>query len=269
MTERSRYANSNEDDIDSNLLSNAQRLVVAYAVSVALLIGAIVFSYIILRGVIATQQQLNTLKVDVNNINLAINDSVSVVTDYRLERRKPNPSSRLLDLIKARVISTQADIQAFKQALEHASTGLETSPAWPELSWITDSSEGELHWKLESYLLQLNYILTNTGQVIGDQNMQLMPVDAAGAKDAALSHGYEKASNQLSSLIDVYSQRIESLHRMLTILVVGSMLLLSILVVTPLWRRLIGEHRRLQSTHSKLRQIAFFDRVTGLPDTGN
>lgn len=41
------------------------------------------------------------------------------------------------------------------------------------------------------------------------------------------------------------------------------MLLISAVVVAPLWLRLISEHKRLESAHRKLSKVAYTDRETG------
>jgi EAL domain-containing protein (putative c-di-GMP-specific phosphodiesterase class I)/GGDEF domain-containing protein len=55
-------------------------------------------------------------------------------------------------------------------------------------------------------------------------------------------------------------------HRGLTGLVILVMMLVSALVVAPLWFRLLAEHGRLKEAHSSLFKIAYTDRETGLPN---
>ena len=56
------------------------------------------------------------------------------------------------------------------------------------------------------------------------------------------------------------------MHKVLTAFIIVVMLLISAVVVAPLWLRLISEHKRLESAHRKLSKVAYTDRETGLPN---
>ena len=255
-----------EDDIiDHRLVGGATRLVSAYVLSVLVLVGAILLSYTILRDLIENQQNLSHLKTQVSGISLSLNDSVNVMSDYHHELQRRNLNPRLLQLIKARVQSSLNELTELETLLLQSASSLESSDSWSEIQWITDASEFGLHWKLRSYLEQLALVLAAPDGGRGRSRL-IIPVDAAGARDGALSQGYLEASNQLSTIIQSHSTRVNSVHLILTWLVVVSMILLSVFVVIPLWIKVMREHARLQQTHEKLRQVAFTDRDTTLPN---
>ena len=70
----------------------------------------------------------------------------------------------------------------------------------------------------------------------------------------------------MKRLIADNSSRVDLVHKVLTAFIIVVMLLISAVVVAPLWLRLISEHKRLESAHRKLSKVAYTDRETGLPN---
>ena len=240
-------------------------MVWAYTLSLVLFVIAIVLSYTILRNTISTQKTLTEFNSQVHKLQLSITASVGTVSDYRLEYKKNSSNARLLQLIARRgnaSVEQLADIQ--NDLLTNVST-LKNNEVWPEINWIVSDEEHSLNSKLNIYLSQLTtlFATSNTRTSI---NMPQIPVEAAGARYGALFLGYEKASGQLQKLIADNSSRVDTVHKMLTAFIIIAVLLISAFVVAPLWLRLIREHKRLASAHSKLYKIAYTDRETGLPN---
>ena len=127
------------------------------------------------------------------------------------------------------------------------------------------NEEHSLDSKLTSYLGQMR-ALFNQNDNNAIVSVPQIPIEAAGARYGALFLGYEKASVQLKQLIADNSSRVDLVHKVLTAFIIVVMLLISAVVVAPLWLRLISEHKRLESAHRKLSKVAYTDRETGLPN---
>lgn len=268
--------------MDESLLDRAHRLKIGFGVSLFFLVLTICVSYAILDGVISTQQRLINFRTQVDEINLALADSNSVVTDLNLrtEKQEANRNVRLTQLIVKRIGSSVALFKELRAELHDKAELLKNSSAWSEISWVIENNKGGLHYSFGRYLHQLDLISSvteesdprygqlRTGQDVNNElvSLQMIPVDAAGARNGALSLGYQRSSAQLSEMIESYTFRVRTMHALLTLLVIVAMLLMSMLVVSPLWRGLLREHGRLQNTHGKLRELAYFDKETGLPN---
>ena len=240
-------------------------MVWAYTLSLVFFVVAITLSYTILRSTISTQKALTEFNSHIHKLQLSITASVGTVSDYRLEYKKNNSNTRLLQLIARRGKASVWQLAEIQNNLLTSADALENSSVWSEIRWIVSDEEQSLNSKLSSYLSQMRSLFA-TSNTHSSVTMPQIPVEAAGARYGALFQGYESASDQLQQLIADNSTRVDMVHKMLTALIISIMLLISAVVVAPLWLRLIREHRRLESAHSKLYKVAYTDRETGLPN---
>ena len=240
-------------------------MVWAYTFSVVFFVIAIALSYTILRGTISTQKALTEFNSQVHKLQLSITASVGSVSDYRLEYKKNNSNPRLMQLIARRANKSVEQLATLQRELKASSEDLKTNSVWPEISWIVTNEGHSLDSKLTSYLGQMR-ALFNQNDNNAIVSVPQIPIEAAGARYGALFLGYEKASVQLKQLIADNSSRVDLVHKVLTAFIIVVMLLISAVVVAPLWLRLISEHKRLESAHRKLSKVAYTDRETGLPN---
>lgn len=241
------------------------RLALAYVVSLLTLLLAIFISHSILENIITTQRTLTRVNTLVRDTQVALTDSIGVTNDHRTETKKDKPNQRLLQLISRRTNAPIEELTAQHLELKGATTDLQTTPVWEETRWILEDKPGSMNDKLGDYIHQIE---VSTAQSAGTDTPLLtqIPIEAAGARYGAMFVGYQKASDLLEEKLNENSTRIERVHRALTALMVVVILLISVLVVAPLWRRVVKEHLRLQEAHQNLHKIAYTDKATGLPN---
>lgn len=249
---------------DDRLLRRLNRLAVVYSVALLILIVTIGVSYLILRSAFATQQHLSDLDTHVHSLSLELVDSISVMRDARERMQYENANPRILDLIKGRISTTIASIDHISDLVWDTAERLEGSRVWDDIRWIVDNTDDGLHFQLGSYLSQMQLMAERDDSAAINRNRPPIPADAAAARNGNLWEGYQRASEQLSDLIELQSQRVNAIHYRLSQLVVVSMLLFSLLVVSPLWHGLVREHRGLRAARDQLREQAHVDSETGL-----
>lgn len=225
---------------------------------------AIVLSYSILQSIIATQRTLTRTNTLVTDIQLSIIDSGGILNDLKLELQKDRPNPRLIQLISRRAKESLLSLAEFHSQLVDMNDQLDGDVS-AEIAWIVDESDGSLNNMLASYMAQMNVVTEADYSEQRNRNTQV-PAEAAGARYGAIFLGYTKASDQLEAILEAKSLEIERVHKILTALVIGVFLLVSLLVIAPLWRKLINEHRKLREANSNLFHIAYTDRETGLPN---
>lgn len=248
----------------AQFVPGANRLMMAYGVSLAVLALAISMSYVILGDLMSTQRALSQASSHINDIKLAVTDSVGVLSDLNVEKKKSQVNTRLTSLITTRAVNTKEEIASKRAALLATRGLLEPTSVWPEVRVILDEDSSVLLGQLDSYIYQMSVMI---GAGSEDQDgAPHIPVEAAGARYGSLFQRLEKASDLVDQLVDAGSSRVVMMHRGLTALVILVMVLVSTLVVAPLWFKLLEEHKRLQKAHTKLFRIAYTDRETGLPN---
>ncbi len=242
----------------------ANRLMIAYGLSLVVLALAITVSYVILGELMSTQRALTQTRSHINDIKLAVTDSVGVLSDLKVEKKKTRVNTRLADLISKRAIASKEEISSKQTALFSTQDILQGTAVWPEVSAIVDQENSALNDQLNSYLRQMSILIGSTSA--DNSNTPNIPVEAAGARYGSLFQGLEDGARIVGDLVEKSSSRVELVHRGLTALVIIVMVLVSTLVVAPLWFKLLAEHKRLKLAHSKLFKIAYTDRETGLPN---
>ena len=150
-----------------------------------------------------------------------------------------------MQLIARRANKSVEQLATLQRELKASSEDLKTNSVWPEISWIVTNEGHSLDSKLTSYLGQMR-ALFNQNDNNAIVSVPQIPIEAAGARYGALFLGYEKASVQLKQLIADNSSRVDLVHKVLTAFIIVVMLLISAVVVAPLWLRLISELKRLQ-----------------------
>ena len=259
--------NSVDDSIDQQLVPSANRLVLAYGLSLLILVSAIATSYLILDKRISAQRTLIKATSYVQAIKLGVIESVSVLHDFKEENARENSNSRLKKLILKRANDSLQEISVRQIELLGTRDGLEKTKAWNEIKWIVDEEEGSLNDKLSNYRSHISALTAESES--NDSSaaaLPQVPLEAAGARYGTLFQGYQKASDQLKILVDESTYQVEMVHKVLTVLIILVLALVTILVVAPLWLKLLAEHKRLNSAHSKLFSIAYTDRETRLPN---
>lgn len=250
---------------DTDHVPKTAHAVAAYGFSLILLVIAIVVSYSILQNILSAQRVLTQTSTVVSDLKLSIVDTGSTINDLKLELKKENPNFRLIQLIQRRAKDSLKDLNRAQNQLINATGKLRSTEADEDLGWLADYSNSAINRKLESYMHQAE-VITDADYTAQDINLQQIPADAAGAKYGAIFNGYRDASAQLDELIQAKSASVVRSHKLLTASIIGVFLAVSLLVVAPLWRRLIVEHKKLKDAHTNLYQIAYTDRETGLPN---
>ncbi len=245
--------------------TQSSHLVMAYGISVVCLLAAIIISYSVIENAISTQRTLIRANTLVRDIQIAMTDSIGVINDYREESTKKRPNDRLLQLINRRAIANFKELEQHVTHINTVETDLRTTPVWHETRWFLERKEDSLSAMLGDYLNQMEIIASSTPGT-APQNLAQIPVEAAGARDGALFNGYQKAAELLEAKLDENSNRVERIHRTLTGLTIAVILLITCVVVAPLWRRFRKEHNRLERAHQELHEVAYTDRDTGLPN---
>ncbi len=250
---------------DQKRVPKSARIVATYVLSILTLLTAIFFSYSVLQNVITTQRTLTKVNTLVRDTQFAVTDSTAVLNDYRQEIKTSEPGSRLVQLITRRASNSVSELKTIKTAIENMTTKLEATPVWDEIKWIIEDKNDSLHEKLGDYIRQMELTTTQVEDT-STTTLTQIPVEAAGTRYGAMLVGYQKASDLLEEKINENSARIENVHRAITALIVTVVLLISIFVVVPLWRRVIREHQQLEEAHNNLYKIAYTDKATGLPN---
>ena len=247
----------------NEFISSTNPMVWAYGLSILFFVIAVALSYTILRGTIATQKSLTGFNSHVHELQLSITASVGTLSDYRLESKKSNSSTRLMQLIARRANTSVEHLTRIQNDVRQSGNALKNDVVRSKIQWIVTTEKDSLDSKLSSYIAQMKTLF---GTSTTDNSMPQIPLEAAGARYGALFQGYESASRQIQQLIADNATRVDTVHKWLTAFIIIVMLLISAVVVAPLWLRLIAEHKRLESAHTKLYKIAYTDRETGLPN---
>ena len=261
-----RYPLSSRNKPDSKLVAQATRLVIAFGISLVLLASAVVVGYLVLREQMMTQKYLAEANEHINVIHRTLNESVSLLQDFRDKSEATPPNMRLVQIIKRNINSTIDELDTQNHLLTTTMAKLEGTPDWDDFTWITSAGEGSREVLLQAYLNQMRRLVE---QDIGSEHnvkRPQIPAEAAGAPGGSLSNGFKKASEQVSENISRNSSHHEEVHARLTFLFLGMFFIVCFLIVLPLWRRLIREHKRHQSAHDKLHQFAYTDQETNLPN---
>ena len=261
MTKDHSFELLNGYDADTKLVSRINRLVIAYGVSLLTLAIAIAFSYVILNKVLSTQRTLTEINSHVNEILLSVTDSVGVLSDYRVDLKKQESDSRLGQLITKRAQASTAELAQKQAQLLETQDAISKTSAWSELQWIISDDDSSPNSMLTSYIRQMKLL---TAESTDQSHQPQIPVEAAGSRTGSLYLGLKEASNQLQEAIVKNADRVKSIHKAQTASVFGVMILVSLLVVAPLWLKLKSEHRRLNEAHKHLYKMAYTDRETGL-----
>lgn len=267
LTRNSRLTtNTADESLDKQLVPSANRLVVAYGLSLLVLVTVIATSYLIVKERLSTQRTLIQANSYVNGIKLGIIESVGVLHDLKIENKKTYSNARLKDLITKRAKTTLGEISSRQAELLGTREKLEKNKIWADISWIIEDKEDSLNNKLNDYRGHIE-ILTSDSPVNGTGSpLPQIPLEAAGARYGSLFQGYRQASDQLEKLVEQSTSSIQLAHKVVTALGILVLILVSILFVAPLWLKLLSEHKRLKKAHSKLAEIAYTDRETGLPN---
>ena len=248
------------------MVAQATRLVIAFGISLALLISAVVAGYVVLREQMVTQKYLAEANRHINVIHRTLNESVSLLQDFRDKSEATPPNIRLVQIIKRNINSIIDELDTQANLLITTMAKLEGTPDWDDFKWITSAGEGGREVLLQGYLNQMrNLVEQDVGSDYNVMRPQI-PAEAAGARHGSLSNGFRRASEQVLENISLNSSHIEEIHERLTFLILGMFFLMCFLIVLPLWRRLIREHIRHQSAHDKLHQFAYTDQETNLPN---
>lgn len=242
------------------------RLVVAYVVSLLALVLSITISYVILQNIIETQRTLHLVNTHINAIQLSVTDSVGVLNDYKFEQKKNQSNTRLMRLIEQRALASVDEISLRQKNLLATRDRLVKTNIWQALSWIFDTEGKSLNAKLSRYLTHIRNLLNEPSEQSESKQSLQIPVEAAGAKNGSMYNSFQQASIQLQDALDHNTTRIETVHQILTALVLSVMFLISLLVILPLLRKLSSEHQSLETANSSLFKIAYTDRETGLPN---
>ena len=252
--------------LDSKLVARATRLVVAYMISLVLLISAIVAGYVVLRHEMATQRALSEANTHINVIHRTINASVGLFVDLNDAANAKRTNPRLIQVIRQRINKTLTELDTRSSLLEVTKNRLEGSTHWNDFKWIYETLEDNQSGILNRYVGQMRQ-LVNRREALGiEGNRPQIPHEAAGARHGALSTKFRNASEQLAEIITRHSNRVEVVHQQLTFLILGMFFMMSFLIVIPLWRRLIQEHSRHELAHKELYNYAYTDQETGLPN---
>lgn len=254
------------DLLDSKLVTRATRLVAAYMVSLVLLIGAIVAGYVVLREEMSIQSALSEANTHINVIHRTTNESVSLLLDFREAAAASEPNARLVQVIERRINKTIDELDTRSRLLTATMNKLEGTTHWEDFKWINSTSNENQNVLLDRFVGQMRELVNRREELEQDGIRPQIPAEAAGARHGALSNEYRKASEQLPKIITRHSNRVEDVHQVLTFLILGMFFLVSVLIVLPLWQRLIREHKRHEQAHEKLHQFAYIDQETGLPN---
>jgi GGDEF domain-containing protein len=241
-------------------------LVIAYMISLIVLITAIIAGYLVLRKEMVTQRALSEARTHINALHHSTNDSVSLMIDYRRATRQGNPNSRLAQVIEKRIKDATEVIDELGIMLRSTMLRLEGTTYWDKFEWIKTLVQDEPSTLLDRFTGQMHELVTRRDDLGVRAVRPLIPAEAAGARYGALSTNFKQASDQLAAMIDKHSIRLETVHKQLTTLIVFMLLLVSSLIVLPLWRRLIREHKRHEQAHKQLFEFAYIDQETGLPN---
>jgi len=252
--------------MDSKLVLRSSRLVFAYMVSIVLLASAIIGSYIVLREEMATQRSLSDVNTHINVIHRTINESVSLIRDYREAVGAAQVNPRLVQVIQRRANTVIDELGSRSALLERTMGDLEKTAHWDDFKWIGSTSDDGLIGLLDRFVVQVRDLVNRSEESSHQRIRPEMPAEAAGARRGALSVKFKTASDQLPRIIERHSTRVEAVHKSLTFLVLAMFLLLSLLIVLPLWRSLIREHEKRELAHEKLYHFAYTDSETGLPN---
>lgn len=252
--------------LDTRLVARATVLVLAYMVSLIVLFVAIIAGYIILSNEMVTQRALSEARTHISALHRATSDSVSLMLDYREANVPGNHNSRLVQVIGKRIYKTIAIIDEHGDKLESTMVRLEGTAYWAHFEWINQLVNDEKGTLLEKFTVQMRQLVERKNDLGGRAVRPQIPAEAAGARYGALSINFREASDQLADVIQKHSVRVESVHKQLTTLIVVILLLMSLLIVLPLWRRLIREHGRHEQAHKQLYRFAYTDQETGLPN---
>ena len=260
------YPLSSRNKLDRKLVAQATRLVIAFGISLALLISAVVAGYVVLREQMVTQKYLAEANRHINVIHRTLSESVSLLQDFRDKSEETPPNLRLIQIIRRNINSTIDELDTQANLLTTTMAKLEGTPDWDDFKWITSSGEGSREVLLQAYLNQMHRLVEQDAGSEHHIMRPTIPAEAAGARNGSLSNGFRKASEQVSENIALNSSHIEEIHERLTLLILGMFFLMCFLIVLPLWQRLIREHKRHQSAHDKLHQFAYTDQETYLPN---
>ena len=252
--------------VDSKLVLRTSRLVSAYMVSLVLLASAIIGSYIVLREEMAIQRSLSEVNTHINVVHRTINESVSLIRDYREAVGATQVNPRLVQVIKRRANAVIDELGSRSVLLEQTISDLEGTAHWDEFKWIGSNSSDGLIGLLDRFVVQVRELINRSEESSLQRIRPEIPAEAAGARRGALSVKFKTASDQLPRVIAKHSNRVEAVHKRLTFLVLAMFLLLSVLIVLPLWRSLIKEHEKHDIAHKKLYHFAYTDSETGLPN---
>lgn len=242
-------------------MSKITNISLGYVLSLVLLSVAIFTSYSIVQNIIGSKRVLHRTESLVNNIQISIHDSVSVMGDFWTESRKPQPDVRTLQLVKRRAMASMQTLSGQLNALQNMRPALRSTSSWEEIQWVVDDSEGSVNHKLAGYLAKSNFALSSDALVTPQ-----LPIEAAGAYNGSIMAGYQKSAGVLREILDKKSIELKNVHKILTAAIIIVMVLLSAVVIAPLWRKLVREHKRVQQAQVDLRRIAYTDRETGLPN---
>ena len=247
-------------------MARANRLVGAYIVSLAILLSAIIAGYMVLREEMLTQRNLSSANTHINIIHRTINESVSLLQDYRDAAGASQANTRLVQVIEQRINTVIEELDTRASLLNAAMLKLEESAHWDDIKLIKPNNVEHHDVLLDRYVKRMRELVRIKDELGQAFKRPQIPAEAAGARYGALSSGYRKSSEQLSEIIVRHSNRVEAVHQRLTFLVIGMFFLMSFLIVLPLWKRLISEHKRHELAHKKLNQFAYTDQETGLPN---
>lgn len=254
------------DCTDGDLVSRANRLVFAYVLCLVLLTVAIFVSYAVLREEIETQKNLSEANTHINTIYRSINGSVSLLQGFR-DAASASPSNpRLIQVIEQRIRKVIVELDTGASLLALSMDELEGSSRWDEFKLIWARDGVDVESLLSRYVRQMRQVISLNEELGGAITSPQFPSEAAGARHGALSRGFKNASDGLSAIMVHHAERIVAIHRMLTVLVLCMLVLMSFLVVLPLWKRLINEHKRHKLANRKLHHFAYTDQETGLPN---
>lgn len=239
---------------------------VAYSISVVLLVVASVVGYVLLREEMAMQKTLTKAYTEVIALHRNSNASVRIVMDLRDASMAEPQNPRLVELIRRRLTQNIEALNICKKGLIGILDELTSTSHGDEFNWISEKLFEPPDGLMRRYVDQMRGLNREWGNGGAEQIRPLIPVEAAGSKYGALSSIFEEAADQLVTAIYVHSNRVETFHKRLTQLTLSLFLLLSLLVVLPLWKRLIREHHHHERAHTQLQIFAHTDKETGLPN---
>ena len=237
----------------------------AYLLASVVLFIAVAFGYLALRDTLEEQSRLNALVETTGEIQLAIKDSVSHLSELKKVWELENVPPRLELKIRRRLDETILQIEDLRKESMLLAQGLSGLQQEKAFQAIVDETPNGLTNQLQQYLAHLQKLAT-LGLARGERlNQMWLPVEATAANKGRMSRGYTEALDELRILVQARSVQLSESHRNLSLVIATIVFFEALLIFIPLSRMFKRVHQRMQTAHDELYQRANYDAVTGLP----